>query len=109
MSSSCSTSYYKRDIACPLSTITLFIIQSDDFFSQKQVIMGGGKKSFEANSPPNPKEQVEKSLCVRTDGKDLIREWIDDKLSNNLSHQFLTNVRDIRLLDTKQTEYILGE
>ncbi|CAI6360593.1 unnamed protein product [Macrosiphum euphorbiae] len=73
-----------------------------------KVIMGGGKKSFEANSPPNPKEQVEKSLCVRTDGKDLIREWIDDKLSNNLSHQFLTNVRDIRLLDTKQTEYILG-
>ncbi|KAL4090774.1 hypothetical protein QTP88_025551 [Uroleucon formosanum] len=73
-----------------------------------KVIMGGGKKSFEANSPPNPKETVDKSLCVRTDRKDLIREWIEDKLSNNLSHQFLTNVSDIKLLDTEQTEYILG-
>lgn len=73
-----------------------------------KVIMGGGKKSFEANSPPNPKEHVDKSLCVRTDRRDLIREWIDDKLSNNLSHQLLTNVSDIQMLDTEQTEYILG-
>lgn len=73
-----------------------------------KVIMGGGKKSFEANSPTNPKETVEKSLCVRTDRRDLIREWIDDKQSNSLSHQFLANVNDIKLLDTEQTEYILG-
>lgn len=73
-----------------------------------KVIMGGGKKSFEANSPPNPKETVEKSLCVRSDRRDLIREWIDDKQSNNLSHQFLTNVHDIKSLDTEQTEYVLG-
>jgi len=71
--------------------------------------MGGGKKSFEANSPPNPKETVEKSLCVRSDRRDLIREWIDDKQSNNLSHQFLTNVHDMKSLDTEQTEYVLGE
>lgn len=71
--------------------------------------MGGGKKSFEANSPPNPKETVEKSLCVRSDRRDLIREWIDDKQSNNLSHQLLTNVHDIKSLDTEQTEYVLGE
>nr|AEV66507.1 alkaline phosphatase 3 [Aphis glycines] len=73
-----------------------------------KVIMGGGKKSFEANSPLNPKETVEKSLCVRSDRRDLIREWIDDKQSNNLSHQFLTNVHDIKSLDTEQTEYVLG-
>ncbi|XP_025199754.1 alkaline phosphatase-like isoform X2 [Melanaphis sacchari] len=73
-----------------------------------KVIMGGGKKSFEANSPPNPKETVEKPLCVRSDRRDLIREWIHDKQSNNLSHQFLASVHDIKSLDTEQTEYILG-
>ncbi|KAL5233293.1 hypothetical protein ACI65C_000703 [Semiaphis heraclei] len=73
-----------------------------------KVIMGGGKKSFEPYVPQNQRETVEKSVCWRSDRRDLIREWIDNKQSNNLSHQFLTNVNDIKLLDTEQTEYILG-
>lgn len=107
-SSSCSSSCYGQYIACPPCNNTIYNALYR-FVFRKQVIMGGGKKSFEANSPPNPKETVEKSLCVRSDRRDLIREWIDDKQSNNLSHQFLTNVHDMKSLDTEQTEYVLGE
>jgi hypothetical protein len=72
--------------------------------------MGGGKKSFNANnSSVTSKHFLDKHLCVRTDGKDLIKEWIEDKTSKNLSYQYLTNEKDMKSLDTENTEYILGE
>lgn len=79
--------------------------------------MGGGKNSFVANTsmPPmlNPKDIVssffvDKNVCTRTDGKNLIKEWIKDKISKHLSYQYLSSVNDIYSLDTKYTDYILG-
>lgn len=73
--------------------------------------MGGGKKSFNANnnSSITSKHFLDKHLCVRTDGKDLIREWMKDKASKKLSYQYLTSEKDMKSLDTENTEYILGE
>lgn len=79
--------------------------------------MGGGKNSFVANmSTPailNPKDIVlshfvDKNMCTRTDDKNLIKEWIKDKISKQLSYQYLSSVNDIYSLDTKLTDYVLG-
>lgn len=73
--------------------------------------MGGGKKSFVANSSSAAKEipnGPDKNMCVRTDGRDLIDEWIKDKKSRQLSYQYLSNTNDLNSLDTERTEYILG-
>lgn len=72
--------------------------------------MGGGKKSFNGNnSSVTVKHSLDKHLCVRTDGKDLIKEWMRDKALRKLSYQYLTSEKDMKSLDTKNTEYILGE
>lgn len=79
----------------------------------QQVIMGGGKRSFLGNSTVAPSKDIpflpDKNTCSRTDGRDLIDEWIKDKASKQLSYQYLSNVSDINSLDTENTEYILGK
>lgn len=64
--------------------------------------------SFVANSSSIPKEFLDKNMCVRSDGRDLIKEWIKDKKTKKLSHQYLANLNDIQSLDTERTDYILG-
>lgn len=75
--------------------------------------MGGGKRSFLGNSAASPLKDVpflpDKNMCSRTDGRDLIDEWIKDKASKQSSYRYVSNVSDISSLDTENTEYILGE
>lgn len=70
--------------------------------------MGGGKKSLDASATKNAKDILDKHLCTRTDSRDLVRAWIEDKESKQLSYQYLSNIGDLRALDTEHTEYILG-
>lgn len=71
--------------------------------------MGGGRKSFDAESSSNLKDISDKNMCTRTDGKNLINEWIRDKAFRGLSHKFLDNIYDINMLDTENTDYVLGK
>jgi len=70
--------------------------------------MGGGKKSFIGNTTTSVKDDGDKHMCVRTDGRNLINEWIKDKQSRQLSFQYLADENDINSLDVEHTEYILG-
>lgn len=78
----------------------------------KQVVMGGGKKSFAADNAPSTAKDIsgnpDKNMCVRTDGRNLIDEWIRDKQTRRLSYRYLTNANDMRSLDAERTEYVLG-
>lgn len=74
--------------------------------------MGGGRRSFAANWSAKEgyvKEVVDKNVCARTDGRNLVKEWIEDKAAKQLSYQYLSDESDINLLDTERTEYVLGE
>jgi len=84
-------------------------------FYARQVIMGGGRKSFHAASTESgdarrPKDvMVDRHVCARTDGRNLVGEWIRDKASKRLSHRYLTDETDVNSLDTENTQYVLGE
>lgn len=81
----------------------------------RQVIMGGGRKSFLAD--PTAKDanhhrnvmMVDKHVCARTDGRNLVNEWIRDKASRRLSYRYLTDETETNSLDAENTEYVLGE
>lgn len=70
--------------------------------------MGGGKKSFDGSSPQTAKDVADKQICVRSDGRNLTREWIRDKESRQLPYEYLENADDLNSLDTENTKYILG-
>lgn len=73
--------------------------------------MGGGRKSFNANSTSKMANHdvTDKNLCIRNDSRDLIKEWIRDKEAKQLSYQYLANLKDIKMLDAEHTDYILGK
>lgn len=71
--------------------------------------MGGGSASFIPNVVIN-KNNTDKNMCVRTDRRNLVHEWIQDKQSKQLSYRYLTNKSELlNLLNTENTDYVLGE
>lgn len=85
-----------------IATCVLYV-----FVSFRQVVMGGGMASFVANSTVI-KENPDKNMCTRTDGRNLTSEWIQDKRSRQLSYHYLSNKNDLNSLDAEGTEYVLG-
>ena len=67
--------------------------------NQIRVILGGGEKNF--NNSGNFSDG-------RTDGKDLIAEWIKDKKSSNSRYRFIDNRDDLKSLDSDSTDFLLG-
>ena len=67
--------------------------------NQIRVILGGGEKNF--NNSGNFSDG-------RTDGQDLIAEWMEDKKSANSRYRFIDNRVDLKSLDPDMTDFILG-
>lgn len=44
----------------------------------------------------------------RTDSKDLIQDWKDDKINRNLTGKYVENKEQLLGVDTATTDYILG-
>jgi len=65
-----------------------------------KVILGGGTGFFRTESP-----QLQN---CRLDGRDLIEEWLGDKDKCNATAQFVTNTLQLRQIDTKNTDFLLG-
>ncbi|CAH1406610.1 unnamed protein product [Nezara viridula] len=73
------------------------------------VIMGGGRQILKTNSTPFPEDPiVMKKSCVRTDGRDLIKEWAEDKAAKELKYAVANNTGTLRDVDIENTDYLLG-
>ncbi|XP_050524617.1 alkaline phosphatase-like [Daktulosphaira vitifoliae] len=72
-----------------------------------KVIMGGGRQSFVAN-PEDTLKYVDKKVCVRSDGRNLVDDWIRDKNSKNSSYRYVTNLKDMISTNVETTDYVLG-
>ncbi|XP_066946232.1 alkaline phosphatase-like [Macrobrachium rosenbergii] len=68
-----------------------------------KVVMGGGRQEMGA-----PKTDIMEDNCKRTDGMNLVRDWISHKEENDKSYAYVTTTRELRSVDTNNTEYILG-
>ncbi|XP_065157100.1 alkaline phosphatase-like [Atheta coriaria] len=70
------------------------------------VIMGGGRQMLQSNAVNRTKDFVDTWACYSRDGRQLINGWVSDKMTRNVSHQFLENSSDIEKM--KITDYTLG-
>ena len=73
--------------------------------------MGGGRQLLKTNASDYPWDPVIHNLkktCLRTDGRDLIKEWAQGKSSEGVSYAVVHNTKTLRDVDTENTDYLLG-
>eukprot|EP00397_Hematodinium_sp_SG-2012_P034091 GEMP01036519.1.p1 GENE.GEMP01036519.1~~GEMP01036519.1.p1 ORF type:complete len:570 (+),score=35.91 GEMP01036519.1:238-1947(+) len=68
-----------------------------------KVIMGGGRQEM-----GNPLEDDAKKKCIRTDGRNLVKEWQNDKDAQGKSNAYVTTTKELRSVDINDTEYLIG-
>ncbi|XP_055842323.1 membrane-bound alkaline phosphatase isoform X2 [Episyrphus balteatus] len=69
-----------------------------------KVIMGGGRREFRGKKQ-NDEEGIKGR---RTDGRDLIQEWIADKKLQDADASYVWSRKGLNSLDLSKTEYLLG-
>ena len=67
--------------------------------------MGGGRRNLQ---PREVRDIEEGRKGYRRDGKDLIKEWEEDKKRRGLSHSYLWNKDDLLAANLSDTDYLLG-
>lgn len=72
------------------------------------VIMGGGRQCLVSNVNGTDYDPIDKWACNSTDGRNLIRDWMTEKRSRNLTHVVVQNNNDLNSFDTENTDYVLG-
>ncbi|XP_052818495.1 alkaline phosphatase, tissue-nonspecific isozyme-like [Mya arenaria] len=74
--------------------------------SDINVILGGGSSYFIPSDGINPVTNINDSM--RTDDKDLIQAWIDDKEAKDACHSVAYNTEQLQAIDANYKKYILG-
>lgn len=69
-----------------------------------KVIMGGGRRNF---FPKKTKDE-EGDKGVRKDGKNLIRNWTDDKIKRGFKPFYIWNKKQLMNINATATDYLLG-
>ncbi|XP_064598681.1 alkaline phosphatase-like [Liolophura sinensis] len=73
-----------------------------------QVILGGGRRTFIPLTEPDPVTGTNDQDKNRRDGRNLIKEWIQDKENRSLNHKVLYNKTDVLNTDIQNVQYLLG-
>ncbi|XP_037950626.1 membrane-bound alkaline phosphatase-like [Teleopsis dalmanni] len=69
-----------------------------------KVIMGGGRRNF-LNTTVNDEEGLP---GLRSDGRNLIKTWLQDKTSRNIKANYVWSKKGLSKVDLSKTEYLLG-
>lgn len=72
--------------------------------SELHVIMGGGRRNFRNESVYDESG----ILGTRTDGRNLIDEWLQKKAEAGKSASYVWNKNGLRSIDLNNTDYVLG-
>uniref|UniRef100_A0A1L8DKL6 Alkaline phosphatase n=1 Tax=Nyssomyia neivai TaxID=330878 RepID=A0A1L8DKL6_9DIPT len=87
--------------ASEIDDIALQLIHGD-VGKKFNVILGGGRRQFRDTVT----RDEEGSLGQRTDGRDLIEEWLDD--SGKINQEYVWNREQLLNLNTSKTDHLLG-
>ncbi|KAI4456858.1 alkaline phosphatase [Holotrichia oblita] len=71
------------------------------------VIMGGGRQVLQSNVVGKNNDPIDTWACYSKDGRDLIKDWKDDKIRRNASYAFVSNNGELNNLNTS-SEFVLG-
>nr|AEG79734.1 alkaline phosphatase [Trichoplusia ni] len=69
-----------------------------------KVILGGGRRNFLPTTVTDEESQAGR----RTDGRNLIEEWQQDKAARGVSFKYVWNVSELLQLNDNLPEYLLG-
>ncbi|XP_076061871.1 alkaline phosphatase, tissue-nonspecific isozyme-like isoform X2 [Oratosquilla oratoria] len=74
------------------------------------VIFGGGIQNFDYNATSKPNDPVEVTWggCLRADGRQLWRDWLEDKANRGHTRAYVNTLSELEQVNTKDTEFILG-
>ncbi|XP_067647682.1 membrane-bound alkaline phosphatase-like [Eurosta solidaginis] len=72
--------------------------------SRLRVIMGGGRRNFIDENEYDEEYKTGK----RTDGRNLIEEWLADKYEQGVQASYVWNKRDLERVNLSEMEYLLG-
>ncbi|XP_045139369.1 alkaline phosphatase-like [Portunus trituberculatus] len=87
-------------IAC--KDIARQLVEDEPGRSMK-VVLGGGRQEMGAGIEADVKKK-----CERSDGRNLVTEWQQDKASQGKTSAYLTTTDDLRNLNAENTDYIMG-
>ncbi|XP_064611812.1 alkaline phosphatase, tissue-nonspecific isozyme-like [Liolophura sinensis] len=69
-----------------------------------QVLFGGGRRAFVPLGSVAPEDTKNN----RKDGRNLIAEWTEDKISRGKSHVVVNNTQHLKEVDPNAVDYVLG-
>ena len=78
----------------------------NEFSVQKKLVFGGGRLNFMGVEDADFQEK--NKFGIRTDGRNLINEWVDNMYNKGLKHRFLWNKKDLENLKPGEYDHILG-
>ncbi|KAJ3654346.1 hypothetical protein Zmor_013539 [Zophobas morio] len=71
------------------------------------VIMGGGRQCLQSNTKDLPGDPVDTWACFSKDGRDLIKDWIQDKKGRDKTYAVVQNNEQLNSVKSS-TEFVLG-
>uniref|UniRef100_A0A4Y0BMI4 Alkaline phosphatase n=1 Tax=Anopheles funestus TaxID=62324 RepID=A0A4Y0BMI4_ANOFN len=76
-----------------------------------RVVLGGGRNHFGASRPAHLKPEYQfqgamEKTCIRTDGRNLVEEWLQRTNDSNAAYAWKTS--DLKAVDLDKVEYLLG-
>ncbi|CAH1775648.1 unnamed protein product, partial [Owenia fusiformis] len=90
-----------EEAQCPDITKQLVVNNTDI-----EVILGGGRSYFMNENQEDPEYPFE--VGFREDGRDLIQEWYDHKLSINQRPAYVWNISAFNEVNPANTDYLMG-
>ncbi|CAH1775645.1 unnamed protein product, partial [Owenia fusiformis] len=90
-----------EETQCPDITKQLVVNNTDI-----EVILGGGRSYFMNENQEDPEYPLKSGF--REDGRDLIQEWYDHKLSINQRPAYVWNISAFNEVDPANTDYLMG-
>ncbi|KAJ8316723.1 hypothetical protein KUTeg_005726, partial [Tegillarca granosa] len=97
--------HYTKNVHGGCKDIALQLIEDNPDI---QVIMGGGRRFFLPYDVNDP-EHGSNAHYGRRDGRNLIQEWENDKVSRGKTHAYVWNQTAFDNVDPANTDYLLGE
>ncbi|XP_065205940.1 alkaline phosphatase-like [Planococcus citri] len=73
-----------------------------------KVIFGGGRQTLIDKPYESPQDPLDVFTCYRTDNRNLINHWINDKNLRSARYSLIKDTGELMELDTNRNEYVLG-
>lgn len=71
--------------------------------------MGGGFQEMDGSATDRPEDPVDEADCLRSDGRKLWKEWLQQKLDENKKAVFVSSKTSLDKVNLNSTDYLMGD